>query len=148
MIEVDPETGKFEFLRYAAVHDAGTIVNPKTLNGQIIGGTVQGLGTALLEEYRYDDQGRVLARSDQTVVTEMARLDLYEQSPIVKKVVDDASAPLSVRDLLADVLSELPVEPDQLRIDGLIGASLRFRNRRARCRNPQHTSTRRRHIAA
>ena len=60
VIEVDPETGKFAFLRYAAVHDAGTIVNPKTLNGQIIGGTVQGLGTALLEEYRYDDQGRVL----------------------------------------------------------------------------------------
>ena len=42
------------------MHDAGTIVNPKTLNGQIIGGTVQGLGTALLEEYKYDDQGRVL----------------------------------------------------------------------------------------
>jgi CO/xanthine dehydrogenase Mo-binding subunit len=60
VIEVDPETGKFEFLRYAAVHDAGTIVNPKTLDGQIIGGTVQGLGTALLEEYKYDDQGRVL----------------------------------------------------------------------------------------
>ena len=60
VIEVDPETGKLKFLRYAAVHDAGTIVNPKTLNGQIIGGTVQGLGTALLEEYKYDDQGRVL----------------------------------------------------------------------------------------
>jgi CO/xanthine dehydrogenase Mo-binding subunit len=60
VIEVDPETGTFEFLRYAAVHDAGTIVNPKTLNGQIIGGTVQGLGTALLEEYKYDDQGRLL----------------------------------------------------------------------------------------
>jgi CO/xanthine dehydrogenase Mo-binding subunit len=60
VIEVDPETGKIAFLRYAAVHDAGTIVNPKTLNGQIIGGTVQGLGTALLEEYKYDDQGRVL----------------------------------------------------------------------------------------
>jgi CO/xanthine dehydrogenase Mo-binding subunit len=42
------------------VHDAGTIVNPKTLDGQIIGGTVQGLGTALYEEYRYDDHGRVL----------------------------------------------------------------------------------------
>jgi CO/xanthine dehydrogenase Mo-binding subunit len=60
VVEVDPETGKLTFLRYAAVHDAGTIVNPKTLNGQIIGGTVQGLGTALFEEYRYDDQGRVL----------------------------------------------------------------------------------------
>ena len=46
-------------LHYAAVGDAGTIVNPKTLDGQIIGGTIQGLGTALYEEYPYDDQGRV-----------------------------------------------------------------------------------------
>ena len=55
MIEVDVETGKIEFLRYAAVHDAGTIVNPRTLDGQVIGGTVQGLGTALYEEILYDD---------------------------------------------------------------------------------------------
>ena len=51
------------FLRYAAVHDAGTIVNPKTLDGQIIGGTVQGLGTALYEEYLYDDEGRVATQN-------------------------------------------------------------------------------------
>ena len=59
VVEVDVETGKLSFLRYAAVHDAGTIVNPKTLDGQVIGGTVQGLGTALYEEYLYDDEGRV-----------------------------------------------------------------------------------------
>ena len=60
VVEVDVETGKLEFLRYAAVHDAGTVVNPKTLDGQIIGGTIQGLGSALYEEYRYDEEGRVL----------------------------------------------------------------------------------------
>ena len=59
VIEVDVETGKLELLRYAAVHDAGTIVNPRTLDGQVIGGTVQGLGTALYEEILYDDLGRV-----------------------------------------------------------------------------------------
>ena len=59
VVEVDVETGEVTFLRYAAVHDAGTIVNPKTLDGQVIGGTVQGLGTALYEEYLYDDEGRV-----------------------------------------------------------------------------------------
>jgi CO/xanthine dehydrogenase Mo-binding subunit len=59
VVEVDVETGKIAFLRYAAVHDAGTVVNPKTLDGQIIGGTVQGLGTALYEECLYDAQGRV-----------------------------------------------------------------------------------------
>jgi CO/xanthine dehydrogenase Mo-binding subunit len=59
VVEVDVETGKLQFLHYAAVHDAGTVVNPKTLNGQIIGGTIQGLGTALYEEYDYDAEGRV-----------------------------------------------------------------------------------------
>jgi CO/xanthine dehydrogenase Mo-binding subunit len=59
VVEVDVETGKLSFLNYAAVHDAGTVVNPKTLNGQIIGGTIQGLGTALYEEYLYDELGRV-----------------------------------------------------------------------------------------
>ena len=49
VVEVDVETGKLEFLNYAAVHDAGTVVNPKTLDGQIIGGTIQGLGSALYE---------------------------------------------------------------------------------------------------
>ena len=60
VVEVDVETGRVEFLRYAAVHDAGTIVNPRTLDGQVIGGTVQGLGTALYEEVLYDERGRVL----------------------------------------------------------------------------------------
>jgi CO/xanthine dehydrogenase Mo-binding subunit len=59
VVEVDVETGALRFLRYAAVHDAGTVVNPKTLDGQIIGGTIQGLGTALYEQYVYDDEGRV-----------------------------------------------------------------------------------------
>jgi CO/xanthine dehydrogenase Mo-binding subunit len=59
VVEVDVETGAVEFLRYAAVHDAGTIVNPRTLDGQVIGGTVQGLGTALFEEILYDEAGRV-----------------------------------------------------------------------------------------
>jgi CO/xanthine dehydrogenase Mo-binding subunit len=59
VVEIDVETGKLTFLHYAAVHDAGTVVNPKTLKGQIIGGTVQGLGTALYEEYLYDEHGRV-----------------------------------------------------------------------------------------
>ena len=59
VVEVDVETGKLEFLHYAAVHDAGTVVNPKTLKGQIIGGTIQGLGTAMYEEYLFDEQGRL-----------------------------------------------------------------------------------------
>jgi CO/xanthine dehydrogenase Mo-binding subunit len=63
MVEVDLDTGGVEILRYAAVHDAGTMVNPRSLEGQIIGGTAQGVATALLEELVYDDQGQLLSTS-------------------------------------------------------------------------------------
>lgn len=57
VVEVDPETGKVEFLDYTAVHDCGTCVNPRSVGGQVIGGTVQGLGSTLFEEFVYDSDG-------------------------------------------------------------------------------------------
>jgi CO/xanthine dehydrogenase Mo-binding subunit len=63
IVEVDAETGKVSFLDYAAVHDAGTMVNPITLGGHIMGGTAMGIGTALYEEFRYDAQGQMLNAS-------------------------------------------------------------------------------------
>ena len=60
VVEVDPLTGKVEILDYAAVHDNGTIVNPKTLGGQVLGGTANGIGTTLTEEFVYDDAGQFL----------------------------------------------------------------------------------------
>ena len=65
VVEVDVETGLVKFLKYAAVHDAGTLVNPRSLNGHIIGGTAQGIGTALLEEYVYDEEGQLANASYQ-----------------------------------------------------------------------------------
>ncbi|MBZ6493372.1 xanthine dehydrogenase family protein molybdopterin-binding subunit [Natrinema longum] len=59
VIEVDVETGKIEFLDYTAVHDCGTVVNPETLKGHITGGTAQGIGTALYEEYQYQPDGQL-----------------------------------------------------------------------------------------
>jgi carbon-monoxide dehydrogenase large subunit len=59
VVEVDVETGLVEFLKYTAVHDCGTVVNPRSLSGQVIGGVAQGIGTALLEEFVYDDEGRL-----------------------------------------------------------------------------------------
>jgi CO/xanthine dehydrogenase Mo-binding subunit len=58
VVEVDPSTGKVAILDYAAVHDNGTIMNPKTLGGQVLGGTANGIGTTLSEEFLYDDQGQ------------------------------------------------------------------------------------------
>ncbi|MEM7613424.1 MAG: xanthine dehydrogenase family protein molybdopterin-binding subunit [Pseudomonadota bacterium] len=59
-VEVDPGTGKVEILDYAAVHDNGTIVNPRTLAGQVWGGTANGIGTALSEQFNYDADGQFL----------------------------------------------------------------------------------------
>jgi CO/xanthine dehydrogenase Mo-binding subunit len=58
VVEVDAATGKVAILDYAAVHDAGTMVNPKTLGGQVAGGTANGIGTVLMEEFIYDEQGQ------------------------------------------------------------------------------------------
>ena len=59
VVEVDIETGQVHFLHYAAVHDCGTVVNPMTLEGHIRGGTVNGIGTALFEEFSYDEEGQL-----------------------------------------------------------------------------------------
>ena len=62
-LEVDVGTGKVEILDYVAVHDCGTVVNPMTLAGHVRGGTAQGIGSALLEHFRYDEQGQLLTAS-------------------------------------------------------------------------------------
>ncbi len=56
-VEVDPDTGKVEILRVTAVQDAGKAIHPSYVEGQIQGGTVQGIGWALNEEYFMDDSG-------------------------------------------------------------------------------------------
>jgi CO/xanthine dehydrogenase Mo-binding subunit len=58
-VEVDPETGKVDVIRYTAVQDAGKAIHPSYVEGQMQGGAVQGIGWALWEEYVYDDQGRL-----------------------------------------------------------------------------------------
>ncbi len=55
--EVDTETGKARLVRHVACDDAGTVINPLLLEGQIQGGIGQGAAQALLEEVRYDDDG-------------------------------------------------------------------------------------------
>ena len=62
-VEVDPETGKVQILRYTAVQDAGKAVYPMYVESQIQGGVAQGVGWALNEEYLYDEQGRLVNAS-------------------------------------------------------------------------------------
>jgi aerobic carbon-monoxide dehydrogenase large subunit len=58
---VDPETGLIELLDYVVVEDGGVLVNPMIVDGQIVGGTAQGIGSCLYEVMPYDVQGQPLA---------------------------------------------------------------------------------------
>jgi aerobic carbon-monoxide dehydrogenase large subunit len=60
IVEVDPETGKVTIEKFVVAEDAGRLVNPMIVDGQILGGVVQGIGNALLEEIVYDETGNVL----------------------------------------------------------------------------------------
>jgi CO/xanthine dehydrogenase Mo-binding subunit len=62
-VEVDPETGKVQILRYTAVQDAGKAIYPDYVASQMQGGVAQGVGWALNEEYLYDEQGRLVNSS-------------------------------------------------------------------------------------
>jgi carbon-monoxide dehydrogenase large subunit len=61
VVAVDTELGAVEILDYAIAEDGGTLVNPMVVDGQIIGGTAQGIGTALYEEMPFDENGQPLA---------------------------------------------------------------------------------------
>jgi aerobic carbon-monoxide dehydrogenase large subunit len=71
VVEVDPDTGNVELLRYIGVDDCGNEINPMIVNGQIHGGIAQGAGQALLEDAIYDDAGNMLTGSllDYTIPT-------------------------------------------------------------------------------
>jgi len=62
-VEIDPETGVAEVVRYAFVNDFGTVINPLLVNGQAHGGIVQGIGQALQEHVVYDEAGQLLTGS-------------------------------------------------------------------------------------
>jgi carbon-monoxide dehydrogenase large subunit len=62
-VEIDPETGAAEIVRYATVDDVGRVVNPLIVAGQVHGGIAQAAGQALMEQVVYDDDGQLLTGS-------------------------------------------------------------------------------------
>ncbi len=60
LVEVDVATGHVKLLRFVIAHDAGTLINPMVVDGQIHGGVVQGISGALWEELKYDEAGNLL----------------------------------------------------------------------------------------
>jgi carbon-monoxide dehydrogenase large subunit len=130
VVDVDPDTGKFEILRYVAVNDSGTMINPTIVEGQIYGGIVQGIGSAMLEELVYDDDGQpltttligyVLPRAADVPNIELELLDT--RAPDVPGGMKGAGeigivAPTAVlASAIVDALSPLGVEIDELPLD-------------------------------
>jgi carbon-monoxide dehydrogenase large subunit len=62
-VEVDPETGAVDVVKYSCVNDFGTVVNPMIVAGQLHGGVVQGIGQVLMEKTVYDSDGQLLTGS-------------------------------------------------------------------------------------
>src|SRR5262249_21482475 len=62
-VEIDPDTGVTRIVRYFAVNDFGTVVNPMIVAGQLHGGVAQGIGQALMEEVNYDTSGQPITAS-------------------------------------------------------------------------------------
>src|SRR5262249_7682386 len=62
-VEIDPETGTAEIVRYSVVDDVGTVINPLLLKGQIVGGVAQGVGQILMEDIQFDRDGQNLTGS-------------------------------------------------------------------------------------
>jgi aerobic carbon-monoxide dehydrogenase large subunit len=63
VVETDPDTAEIRVLRYCVVHDCGTLINPRIVEGQIHGGVAQGVGGALYERIVYDEAGQLLNAS-------------------------------------------------------------------------------------
>jgi 2-furoyl-CoA dehydrogenase large subunit len=63
LMEIDPDLGRPEIVRYRIGHDCGTVITPKIVRGMTMGGVAHGIGAALYEEFAYDDEGQLMAQS-------------------------------------------------------------------------------------
>jgi aerobic carbon-monoxide dehydrogenase large subunit len=128
VVAVDPGTGEVEILDYVVVEDGGVLVNPMIVDGQIWGGTAQGIGTALYEEMTYDAQGQPLAStlSDYLLpgpaeVPEIRILHMETASPYTRfgqkglgeggAIAPPAAITNAINDALASLGAELLVSP-------------------------------------
>jgi len=91
LVRVDREGGAVIVERYFVAYDIGRAVNPMLIEGQITGGVAQGLGGALLEEFRYDSRGEPLSVNFADYLMPTAR----EIPPIQTLITEDAPSPLN-----------------------------------------------------
>ena len=122
-LAVDTDMGDVEILDYVIVEDGGTLVNPMVVDGQIYGGTAQGIGTALFEEMGYSSEGQPLASTlsdyllpGATEVPNVRILHMETPSPYTafgQKGIGEGGAiapPAAIVNAINDALADLGVE--------------------------------------
>jgi carbon-monoxide dehydrogenase large subunit len=131
VVEVDPDTSDVSILRYCVVHDCGTLLNPRIVEGQVQGGVAQGVAGALYERMAYDDAGQLQNASFMDFLmpyaTEVPRVEidhLETPSPLnplgVKGageagVIPGAAAiAAAIEDATGVVVDAMPISPSQL----------------------------------
>jgi carbon-monoxide dehydrogenase large subunit len=134
VVEVDPETGRTEILKYVIGHDCGTVINPLLVDGQVLGGFAAGIGNAMYEEQFYDASAQPLTTSyldfslpSSVEVPPVELFHLQSPSPLnplgakgageggtipapaaIANAVEDALRPLGAR------INEMPVTPPKI----------------------------------
>jgi carbon-monoxide dehydrogenase large subunit len=134
LVEVDAMSGRIDIERYVVAHDCGVVINPMLVEGQIVGGSVQGLGGGLLEEFVYDEQGQLLTGSLMDYALPRANdapsMELFHQhspsprNPLGVKGVGEGGAvapPAAVANAVCDALAPFgaefnatPIKPEQI----------------------------------
>jgi aerobic carbon-monoxide dehydrogenase large subunit len=134
LVEVDIVSGQITIERYAIAHDCGVVINPMLVEGQIVGGSVQGLGGALFEEFTYDNEGQLLTGSlmDYAMprASDSPSMELFHQesrsplNPLGVKGVGEGGAvapPAAIANAICDALSPFgaefnatPIKPEHI----------------------------------
>ena len=136
IVEVDPDTGRVNIERFLVVEDAGRLVNPMIVEGQIVGGVAQGIGNALFEEIVYDETGNILTATladflpptcREIPQIELLHLETLNNASITQSkglgeggtigapaailnAINDALSPFSV------IINEIPATPQRIRL--------------------------------
>ena len=129
IVEVDEETGAVRVERFVVVDDAGRLINPMIVDGQLHGGITQGIAGALYEEIRYDEEGNILTTSLMDflppTMAEIPNIEIHHLETISDATITGAKglgeggtigAPAAIANAVADALRPLEVEIDELPI--------------------------------
>jgi 2-furoyl-CoA dehydrogenase large subunit len=127
VVEVDPEIGKVEVLRYVVVSDCGNIINPEIVDGQVRGATLHGISASLFEEFVYDRSGQLLSSTFvdylKPTILDAPHIEVHHMvspspfTPLGTKGVGEGGsipAPAAIASAVEDALTEFGVKVTEL----------------------------------